>query len=309
MKTFDVFLKDRLTQIDIIISTLTSREVFSFYNKMLIKGVLEELKFLKRIEISSDMEISTRLERLYSTVYAMAKTAMILDTDAEFSEEKFATGNSKMEIAIQPLYIVNKKLAEFSNIKYITAQVDFIDTLLSLGKADFNTTLSASRVETEKIGYIKPTIDFSLLGTADFSGKKVVELDSISMELNVEPLGLFYLTLAEGETSMYIGSAPIKDIVCSEFLHNVKLIADIKFEVLKPIVCEKTISIDSVIELLSSVDAILDKIIYPKISDIQLFCKASAEMYGYRLLKEMDSFMLSDFDKDTLKEVDYILIQ
>ena len=308
MKTFDVFVKDRLTQIDITISTLVSREVFSFYDKMVIDCTLQELEFLKEISVQSGMDISVRLNRLYATVSALAKAAMTINSKVNFSQEDFISSAVELEISSLPFYIVNDLQTDFQSSQIITFSLDMFDTGKSLGSGLSKLILSTSQVEMDKISYLSPENKMMLLNKADFSGKKVASLNPVNLEFDVSRFNLFYLTLIEGKTSMYLGTALVDKLAYSKVLYSNGFKMDIDLKVLSSLGSEEYISGNSEIKLLSSIILMINKILYPADSDMQLSCKASAGLYRRRLLKEMDNVSLSDLDGSTLHELDYIAL-
>lgn len=307
-KTFDVFIKDRLTQLDITISTLISREGFSFFDKMVIDCAVKELEFLKQISMQAGMEIDVKLDQLYTTVSALAKTAMVLDADLKLSQEDFVSVGTTVELFTPPLGIVNGLVTDFQNSQVITLNLDTFDTGTSLGKGISNLILSTSKVETDKVSYLKPEIEMTLMAEMDFSGKKVLHPTPLDMEISVSRIGLFYSTLIEGGTSIFIGTAPIDGVVHGKIVSSSGFRATLDFSAPNSIGSEEYLSGSSDIELLTSVVLLLNKIFRPEISDMQLSCKASVGYYRRRLLKEMDNIALSDLD-GTLHDWDYILVE
>ena len=308
VRTFDVFIKDRLTQIDIVISTLVSREVFSFYDKMIIGCALRELDFLKEIEILSGMEIDLELERLHAMVSALAKTSLVLNNSLDLSQSDSVSGAIKIEISPLSFGIVNDLQTKFQSSKNITFNLDNFDTGLSLGKYISNLTLLTSQADTDKASYIRSESNMTLLNKIDFSGKKVATLNPINVELNVSRFGVFYLTLIEGNISIYLGTAPISNIVHNKILYSSGFETNITLDVLDSLISELYISGHSDTDIYSSIILILDKILYPTSSYMQLSCKASVGLYRRRLLEEIDNINLSDLDSNTLHELDYVLL-
>ena len=307
-KTFDVFIKDRLTQLDITISTLISREGFSFFDKMVIDCAIKELEFLKQISMQSGMEIDVKLDELYTTVSALAKTAMVLDADLKLSQEDFVTVGATLELFTPPLGIVNGLVTDFQNSQVITFSLDNFDTGTSLGKGISNLILSTSKVETDKVSYLRPEIEMTLMTDMDFSGKKVLHPTPLDMEISVSRIGLFYSTLIEGGTSIFIGTFPINDVVHNKIVSGSGFRNTFDFSASNALGSEEYLSGSSEIELLTSVVLLLNEIFRPEVSDLQLSCKASVGLYRRRLLEEMDDVALSDLDGNTLRELDYIYL-
>lgn len=309
MKTFDVFLKDRLTKLDIIISTLVSREIFSFYDKMLINCVINELEFLKQIQGETSMEIDAELRRLSAKVHILAQSTMTIDLSADIVKGSLASGETAFLLKTVPADVLHKVYDDFQNYQILTAKLDSCDVKLSLGNADFINTLIVNPVETYKLGYSEAKTNVILLSNTDLSGKKVLYPNSIDLQLYSNPFGIFYLALIAGECVMNICTTAISEMTNYKLLHNVKFDTLLTVEINDSLEAIKYISGNSDIKLLSSVVWMLEKIIFPKISDMQLSCKASAGMYRRRLLSEMEGYVLADYTNMTLHDVGYILIE
>ena len=304
-KTFDVFIKDRLTQIDVTIGTLISREGFSFFDKKILDCTIKELEFLKQISMQAGMEIDAKLDELYTTVSALAKTAMVLDADLKLSQEDFVSVGATVELFTPPLGIVNGLVTDFQNSQVITFSLDNFDTGTSLGKGISNLFLSTSKVEMDKVSYLRPEIEMALLTEMDFSGKKVLHPTPLNMELSVSRIGLFYSTLIEGGTSIFIGTLPISDVIHNRIVSGSGFRNTLDFSASNALGSEEYLSGSSEIELLTSIVLLLNDILRPKVSDLQLSCKASVGLYRRRLLEEMDDIALSELDGNSLRELDY----
>lgn len=319
MKTFDVyvkdrlindvFLKDRLTKLDIIIGTLVSREVFSFYDKMLIDCMVNELEFLKQIQGETSMEIQTELDRLAARVYALAQSIVVIDLDADIVKESFTSGKTLMNLSTYPPDVLLRVFDDYRTLQTLTAKLDSCDVKLSLGDAEFVHTLSIKPIETNKSSYIHPQANMLLLSDADFSGKKVLYPNSLNMQLFSNPFSIYYLALIAGECIMNICTSAISEMTNYKYLYDVKFdtLLDVKLDDSLNMI--KYLSGNSDIKLLSSVVWMLEKIIFPKVSDVQLSCKASAGIYRRRLLSEMEGYTLTDYTNMTLHDVGYILIE
>lgn len=319
MKTFDVyvkdrlindvFLKDRLTKLDIIIGTLVSREVFSFYDKILIDCMVNELEFLKQIQGETSIEIQAEMARLAAKVYALAQSMVTIDVKADIIKSSLASGKTALSIYTQPSDVLLQVFDDYQTLQTLTAKLDSCDVKLFLGDAEFDNTLTIQLFDTYKSSYINPKVNIALLSDADFSGKKVLYPNSLNMQLFSNPFSIYYLALISGECIMNICTAAISEITNYKYLSDVKFepILDVKFDDSLNMI--KYLSGNSDIKLLSSVVWMLEKIVFPQISEMQLSCKASAGIYRRRLLSEMEGYTLADYTNMTLHDVGYILIE
>lgn len=308
MKTFDVFLKDRITKVDIIISTLIAREVFSFYEKLLIYCTMQEIKILKKLSGNSSIELRTKLQQLYTTAYALAKSQMILDVNVDTSLKSFASGETEMLLSAAPVDSVVSLSQEFQNYLTLTAALQSIDGSLSLGDAGFDLTIQTKDIDTKKLGYAQGISKMMLNAQVDFSGKKVISPESIDWTISVNPFGVFYLALVSGETMMNICSAALPDVWEKKSLQEIHFDLFLSTEMRERLMTRKAISGDSEIYILSSAIWLWKKMLYPYMAKTLISCEASAGFYRHRLLSEMDSLTLTAIDDLTLYDLDYIEI-
>lgn len=84
MQTFDVYLKKRLTEIDVIISQLVQRDTFTLYNYLYLLCSLSELELLKTITGEASMELDARILYLEERVHEYMNSEMYLSAMADF---------------------------------------------------------------------------------------------------------------------------------------------------------------------------------------------------------------------------------
>ena len=87
--SFDVFLKDRLGQIDVMVSGITYYDTFSAENKMILDGCLTALEAWRLIAGASGSVLTADIDGLIKTCYE--KINAIVDIDTNVSFEKYTT--------------------------------------------------------------------------------------------------------------------------------------------------------------------------------------------------------------------------
>ena len=96
MQTFDVYLKKRLTEIDVIISQLVQRDTFTLYNYLYLLCSLSELELLKTITGEASMELDARILYLEERVHEYMNSEMYLSAMADFSSQVTTGGSAEM---------------------------------------------------------------------------------------------------------------------------------------------------------------------------------------------------------------------
>ena len=303
----DVFLKDRLSSMDVIIRTLVSREVLSFESKLLISCIANELSYLKTIEAATSMEIRAEIDRLLEAVTAELNSLMCLDVDMKIIGQKAVSAESNLVIKTERSDALLEVYNDFHNFQTITALLDSCDIRLSLGDADFRTHIGTSTADTDKTSYLRVGNEILLFGNIDFSGKKIAVPNAVNLELSVKRFGLFDMALIAGNTVMNIATEKLQDVALYPSLHGTGFDMTLQTETLGTVLGMNVFG-NSKIQLLSSAVWILNKIVYPQISDTRLLCEVEAAFYRRRLLSDMDSYSLSQFDDMGLKDADFILM-
>lgn len=305
----DVFLKDRLTYMDAVVRTLFSREYFTFSDKLLIDCFMNELTIIKKLQAATSMEIIAEVDRLLNMFIMSAQYTMQLDICADSASGKIISGETDMHINTVPAKLLLKTYSDFENYKTITSELESYGVQLFLGNTDIRNYIGTSSVGTNKISYFMIDNNFELVGNADFSGKKVLQTNSLDMQISSEQFGIFYLALVSGNTLMHICTKEIPELDARSVLHGYGYDMILQTKLADSIKAEKYLTGNSDIQLLSSVVWMLNKYIYPQLSDIVLSCSADSALYRYRTLADMDNHALSEFDDMNIEDVDIISLE
>lgn len=307
MQSFDVYLKKRLTEIDVIITQLVQRDSFSIYDWLYIYATLDDIEVRKNLKVDASMILDTTMENILEIVVEKIHNEFYVDADMDLvnqvitgvetemvsfaseldvTEKSFTGGDSSLEIAVDPL-------------DYYIAH--------SFGDVEFDMQLLVNELDTLKYSFEKIINDAELLADIDFASVKNIGVDESEMFLDVEPTDIFYLLTIAGQAISYMSASPIEKYILKKMLYGVEsemylsANADIDWQL------QKFIEIDNSLNLLVEMTEVLIQFISGQ-SEMYLDCEASAGLKRYRLLSEMDDLTLSDFDNMTLNEVDYVII-
>lgn len=305
MKTFDVFLKDRITKMDIIIHTLSMREDFSFYEKLLLDFALLHFSIFKNVQGASSAVLDARLKELYATIHTLAETDMVLDVSAVTAAKCFASAKADLFLQSGSLGLFFQCPQVFQSAMTLSARLDSIEGNLSLGTAGFMAWLGVNRPEMKKTAYVPVVDDWAFSARVDLAGKKVLFLESARQWMVSSPVGVFYLTLLSGETEMCLLTSALSKVDYCKALAVSPFFMEL-FAGVQVLSCRKSISGDSVLLLSSSIAAEWGKVVCLQETQMFLSCSVNMGILRRRLLKEMDSFSLEVFDADRLRDVDYI---
>lgn len=307
MHTFDVYLKERLTEIDVIITQLVQRDAFSMYDWLYILCSMDDLQILKNLNAEADMTINASIGNLLEIVYEQIKNELIIKADLDLIEGTFANFDSEMVLWADEIDTLSLDFTGGNSSLEIS--VDELDYYIarSFGNVEFDMDLILNELDTLKIGMDSFTPVMELDIESSLFSQKNVEGNDWTMYLDVLPTDLFYLLTIGGKSDMYISAEKIDKYVLKYVLHDLQPEMYLIAEAVDEFGLKKFIEIASV--LLIDME-ITDTLIALISSESKMFidCEASAGLKRYRLLNEMDNHVLADFDDMTLEEVDYVII-
>lgn len=308
MQTFDVYLKKRLTEIDVIISQLVQRDTFTLYNYLYLLCSLSELELLKTITGEASMELDTRILYLEERVHEYMNSEMYLSAMADFSSQVTTGGSTEMVLFADAVDAIMKDLISSESVLEIS--VDPLDYYIahSFGTVDFDMMLVADQLEFLKEGFEKFDSKMYLFAESEFASSKVAELNGLDMVLYTDPIGLFYLASVSGQTEMYLSADPIDDYLLEKILHDLEVMTYLSASIDSILHLEKFTSSENVLHIFAKMAEVLIGIIYLSESTMVLSCEASTSIKRYRFVSEMDDFTVSEFDDMTLHELDFITI-
>ena len=297
MQTFDVYLKKRLTEIDVIISQLVQRDTFTLYNYLYLLCSLSELELLKTITGEASMELDARILYLEERVHEYMNSEMYLSAMADFSSQVTTGGSAEMVLFADTIDAIMKDLISSESVLEI-----------SVDPVDFDMMLVADQLEFLKEGFEKFDSKMYLFAESEFASSKVAELNGLDMVLYTDPIGLFYLASVSGQTEMYLSADPIDDYLLEKILHDLEVMTYLSASIDSILHLEKFTSSENVLHVFAKMAEVLIGIIYLSESTMVLSCEASTSIKRYRFVSEMDDFTVSEFDDMTLHELDFITI-
>ena len=91
MQSFDVYLKKRLTEIDVIITQLVQRDSFSIYDWLYIYATLDDIEVRKSLKVDASMILDTTMENILEIVAEKIHNEFYVDV--EFFHSCFCSSN------------------------------------------------------------------------------------------------------------------------------------------------------------------------------------------------------------------------
>lgn len=307
MQTFDIYLKKRLTEIDVIITQLVQRDAFSIYDWLNIFCSMDEIEVRKNLQIDSTLSLDAQMDNFLEYVSETIGNKLHLDGNVDLVNQSLISGETGMELFAEELEVTNKSFIAINSDLEIS--VDSLDYYIahSFGKVNFDMSLLMNEVDTVKYSFDQVISSLDLSADIDFSSLKIEDGGVFPMYLDIEPTDLFYQLNIAGQSIMHLNVSPIDKYVLKKVLHDVNTdlylsaTSDIDWQLVYYLDMANSFELmadlkDSLIQLIS---------IY---SEMWIDCEASAGLKRYRLLAEIDDNVLADLDNMTLEELDYVIL-
>lgn len=308
MATYDVYLQNRLTEIDVIISQLVLRDTFSVYNVMYLLCSLEELKLYKSLSMQTSIELDAKLIYLLKTIHELMNSKMYLKAKVDLSSQVFSGGNVNLEMRVDKVNIQEKTFTGGTSVlEMFTEPLDYY-IAHSFGTVDFDMRLEMNQVKFIKEGFEQMNSELQLLIGTDFSSSKIAELESIDLELSTEQINLFYLAVISGQCVLNLSASPLGDYILNKVLYGLNANMTLTAANVQTPALEKFANADALMQMLMSMTEILVQFIVLDQVDMVMSCEASAVMKQYRFVSEMDDYNVSYFDNMNLSEIDFKVI-
>lgn len=308
MHTFDVYLKKRLTEIDVIITQLVQRDAFSIYDWLYVFATMDDIEVRKSLQVDSSMTLDTSMDNLLEIVSEKIRNELYLDVDMDLLNQVVTGGETAMVSFASELDITEKSFTGGDSSLEIA--VDPLDYYIahSFGNVEFDMQLLVNELDTLKYSFEKIINDAELLVDIDFASVKNIGIDEYEMFLDVEPTDIFYLLTIAGQAISYMSASPIEKYILKKVLYGVEsemylsANADIDWQL------QKFIEIDNSLNLLAEMTEVLIQFISGQ-SEMYLDCEASAGLKRYRKLKELKGHPLRDYNGMSLWDFYYIVIE
>lgn len=126
MKSFDIYLHERQTECDILISSLTLYDDgWSVCSRTLIDGSLGKYLLHKILTIHNGLEFGSRLDRMIKTSYERLNVGAELDVSADFKEYVWVnTDGSEMILDAEEVKLLARTYDKFTDQLEIGVQID-----------------------------------------------------------------------------------------------------------------------------------------------------------------------------------------
>lgn len=299
---YNIYLRKRLTEFDVIIKNLPYRDGLIMYNKMYLDAMVNYLCLQRFIIGESDADLRTEIDELLERVFNTFQSKVEIDLDVELAAGKPISGQSDLVFATNPFEMGEETYEVFQNLTRLTTSALQYDLAKSIGSGHSDLIFHTSTADTLKTAFDKMQNNVELLLSSD-TDKETFAGAGTEMQLNTDRFDLYYLLAVQGEAVM--------NLLCSMDFEMWYTLGNANqtfylTAVNNGVKSTKYLSADGFMSLIAAVNESLEAFIKTEFSELHLTPNVVAGLKRYRLLSDLDSSTLSSIDSVSLDELDYV---
>lgn len=303
-QTYNIYLRKRLTEFDLIIRNLPYRDGLIIYNRMYLDAMVNYLTLQKYIIGDSDVQLSSEIDDLLERVYNIFSNGMELGAELEVFAAKPTGGSTSAVLSTNETEVHEETFNTFQNVTQLLTSALKYDIAKSLGSGATEMELSSAPASTLKEAL--ENFEDDILLDADVSTAAVVNAEGDSeVVLDTSNPNLFYLLSVEGEAMMNFLFSADFEMWYTLGTGNSSMYLSVENNGVES---KKFMTYESFLNLILEVGNILQCFIFLEESEAQLHSELGVGMMRYRLLSDMDNSALNEHDELTLDELDYVIL-
>jgi len=307
-KEFDIYLRRRLKECDLMVYSLPFRDGLTATNRIILESCVEACVMYKFIAVQTGSELVSQIDKILKTCYELLNERLIIGVDAEFQTHySIYPQASAIEIYNTPdIPLLGNMFMGAESVIEIGASPLLVSIGKSPGVGSSALELSVDLQDTLKQSLFRVRNDIAL-GTevTQTNSQKHLEVNA-PVVLNAELTNLCYLLTTAADTAMEIAAYVLGTEIRFSFGRGFSGIA-LGSKVGKEW-AQKFETIQNTLDILADVSATLMQIIEPESTAVEFTAAASSIVKRHRLLVEMDADMISAYDDMTLEDIDYVIL-
>ena len=304
-RNFDIYLRDHLTECDLIVYSIPYRDGLSASNRLILEAALNSYTLQKFTAAQTDSKLESHIEQMIK----LCKEKLGLTTEVDVSAQFKMQANPHLEdLATQADASVRQVLArllnKFESGVALTVQPLVAQASLSSGVGNFPISLDAVVSGSLKTDFIR--LDTGVYAKADVKGtnkKDLIRADA-AVGLNQSVKELCYRISADASASVEV----VALLLGTEIHHSLGVWYNglgVGADVSKT-QAKKSFAASAITELIQEAAGTLTQFIAPEDTVVVAASSVDAGLKRYRMLSEMDDLELAALDDSTLEELDYV---
>lgn len=303
-QTYNLYLRDRLTEFDLIIQNLPYRDGLIVHNKLLLDAMVNYLCLQKFIVGEQDSELQAKIDELLETVCNEFQNTAVLSFDAETAAAKPISGSSEMVLEMDELPIHEESFNTFSDFMKLTTAALKYDLAKSIGSGESKFVLSTSTADTLKEAFEVFSNQALLHAAADPSSEIFAETKT-EFKLNTNQFDIFYMLAVECEAFLNLLCSADCELWYTLGNADNKMVLTVHNGAIQS---EKFFDADVFIKLIGEVNGTLTYFVELQNIGAVLSADVLAGLKRYRKVSEVDPLSIPSIDLLSEEELDYVVL-
>lgn len=306
VKEFDIYLRDRLVEWDLLVYSIPYRDGISATNRLVLGAALNGYLMKKVSAANMGLETDAHIDRMIKLCLEKLRTGVGLEAVAEIEKRaKLYLGNSPITIGIPAVAMTERQFNKAGNGLLLSSEPLAIQFSTSTGRISLPLAVDTSVGDTLKRDLLCPrpaiTPDAKIIefNQADFI------CGSASIPVSSTLQSLCYQATGDADSAMELMTL----LLDAEILHSLGKWYDVVTVGSKVTGTwgRKFISAQPGMAIKQSAEGGLTKVLYPDESGVTIDVpNIEISMKCYRTLYETGE-TLSDLDNMSLNDIDYII--
>lgn len=303
-QTYDIYLRKRLTEFDLIIRNLPYRDGLIVYDRMCLDAMVNYLHLQKFIIGDSDTTLSSEIDRLLEEVFNVFSNGMELSASVQLFAGKPISGSTGAVLSTDIGELQERTFDVFNNFTSLVSGALLYDLGKSIGSGETEMKLSTKSAETLKEVFEQFQPLPELWATVSTAADVYAEANH-EMYLEAKPFDIFYLIGLQGEAVM--------NLLCGADFEMWYTLGNANGHMVLSVVnngveSEKFMTYQDVLSLIAEVNGMLECFIDPPENSAILYTALDIGMKRFRVLSDMDDVSIEDLDALTLDDLDYVIL-
>lgn len=303
-QTYNIYLRKRLTEFDLIIRNLPYRDGLVIYNRMYLDAMVNYLYLQKFIVGDTDTKLVSEIDNLLERVFNIFSSGMELGAELELFAAKPTGGSTELVLTTGKANIGEESFNTFQNVTQLLTNTLKYDIAKSLGSGSTEMELRTAPASTLKEALEK--FKNTMLLDSDASTSAITHGEAeTDMVLTTNDFDIFYMLSVEGEAMMNLLFSADFEMWYTLGTGDSSMCLTVENSGVQS---KKFMTYESFLNLVLEIGNILQCFIFPDESGSLLSSELNIGMKRHRLLSEMDNLTLSEHDDITLEELDYVIL-
>lgn len=307
VKEFDIYLKRRITECDLIVYSLPYRDGLTATNRVILESCLESYTLQKFVAMQLGSELVSHIDKMIKTCYERLNWKTAINANAVFQTHYIMNPKpSVVELAVEDIPALETMFAEAESRMVLNAAPLLANVAKSLGYGQTAIAFDGGVRDTLKWGLMSPRnrviLDAAISGTQAVDYLKA----DAPVVFGTEMVNLCYRITSAASTAMEIAA-----LVLGTELHfsfgraygGMAFGAKVSGEHM-----QKYEVVENNLRILADATESIRQFVGTEGSTVDLTVNASTILKRHRLLAEMDADELSEYDDMTLDEVDFVIL-